>query len=56
MHSLRAVRSRNPREERSLMAAFDSGDPDSGGLPTEIDMSRPHPSRIYDYLLGRCFL
>ena len=34
------------------MAAFDSGDPDSGELPTEIDMSRPHPSRIYNYLLG----
>jgi hypothetical protein len=34
------------------MAAFDSGDPDSRGLPTEIDMSRPHSSRIYDYLLG----
>jgi hypothetical protein len=34
------------------MAAFDSGDPDNGGLPTEIDTSKPHPSRIYDYLLG----
>ncbi len=34
------------------MAAFDSGDPGNGGLPTEIDTSRPHPARIYDYLLG----
>jgi hypothetical protein len=34
------------------MAAFDSGDPDDSGLPTEIDTSKPHPARIYDYLLG----
>jgi len=34
------------------MAAFDSGDPDNSGLPTEVDTSRPHPARIYDYLLG----
>ena len=34
------------------MAAFDSDAPDSGGLFIEIDVSRPHPSRIYDYLLG----
>jgi len=34
------------------MTAFDSGDPDGSGLPTEIDTSRPHPARMYDYLLG----
>jgi len=34
------------------MTAFDSGDPDNSGLPTEVDTSRPHPARIYDYLLG----
>ena len=34
------------------MAAFDTGDPGDGGLPAEIDTSRPHPARIYDYLLG----
>jgi hypothetical protein len=34
------------------MAAFDSGDQDDSGLPTEIDTSRPHPARIYNYLLG----
>jgi hypothetical protein len=34
------------------MAVFDSGDPDNSGLPTEIDTSKPHPARIYDYLLG----
>ncbi len=22
----------------------------------EIDVSRPHEARMYDYLLGRCFL
>ena len=34
------------------MAAFDSDTPESSGLPTEIDTSKPHPARIYDYLLG----
>jgi hypothetical protein len=34
------------------MAAFGSGDPDNSGLPAEIDTSKPHPARIYDYLLG----
>jgi S-adenosyl methyltransferase len=34
------------------MAALDSGDPDGSGLPIEIDTSRPHPARMYDYLLG----
>ena len=34
------------------MTAFDSGDQDGSGLPIEIDTSRPHPARMYDYLLG----
>jgi hypothetical protein len=34
------------------MTAFDPGDPDNSGLPTEVDTSRPHPARIYDYFLG----
>jgi hypothetical protein len=34
------------------MAAFDSGDRATSGGPTAIDTSRPHPARIYDYLLG----
>jgi hypothetical protein len=34
------------------MAAFDSDAPDSSGLPAEIDTSRPHPARMYDYFLG----
>jgi hypothetical protein len=28
----------------------------NGGVPTEIDTSKPHPARIYDYFLGGCFL
>ncbi len=34
------------------MAGLGSIEPDSGGLPTQIDTSRPHSARMYDYFLG----
>jgi hypothetical protein len=34
------------------MASQGSTEPDDGGMPPEIDTSKPHPARIYDYYLG----
>jgi S-adenosyl methyltransferase len=34
------------------MASSPAAGPDDGGLPSEIDPSKPHPARVYDYLLG----
>ena len=29
---------------------------DEGAAVPDLDTSRPHPARIYDYYLGRCSL
>src|ERR1700758_1946708 len=34
------------------MAALSSLSPDENGVPPEIDTSKPHAARIYDFLLG----
>jgi hypothetical protein len=34
------------------MASPPPAGPDDGDLPSEIDPSKPHPARVYDYLLG----
>ena len=34
------------------MAALRSLSPDENSAPPEIDTSKPHSARIYDYLLG----
>ena len=31
---------------------MDTGRPDSGGQPVDLRTDRPHPARVYDYLLG----
>ena len=31
---------------------MDTGPPDSGGQPVDLHTDRPHPARVYDYLLG----
>ncbi len=38
--------------DRSDAPVGESGTEDHGAAPPEIDVTKPHPARMYDYFLG----
>jgi hypothetical protein len=53
------MRQLNPRHAIStnkVSRRYEDAMSESLGEVPEIDVSRPHPARVYDYRLGGCFL